>query len=998
MSFSTEQWKTHQKNASRACFITIKNTTAVTLVRTNYHLQSGIWSCFPPEKISPSTLVEFGSQSTGLMSGTDGYVQYKCSTEEEPFTFAWLNSWWGTRKMSHSCPPKYKCLETGTLNNFAEMHWVVTYNENYPKIASLDNSFRITPTAGQQLNTLEKSQISKDIEWQNELAKAQRSVTVTIENKTRWVLKRRDQRIIQGIWALFPAEVIPPNQSTTFATLSHGWMTGTEGKLYYSIPGIKGDLIFYWCNLWIGDKVFKARGPPNVYIENTAIKSNQAKVTFYILQNETEKEGESVSNGGTVESSPIPFKPSETNSTIKLLTFNTQLLPALISQNKPEQRAIGIADFIIRRKYDIVCLQEVFAQGSRNELVKRLKDEYPYMVVRSGGQLLGEGSGLFVASKLPILKYKFYPFNNGIGSDAWCQKGLLSIKFDLSALVPNRSLFVHTTHLQSNPDGSLPWLLSGVGIEKAIEVREEQLKMIRKILDTCITNEQENGQSLENISMILCGDFHIVAEQEMKSSSQSHVANCSTTLSTNALVSSLPNTEEKILVQERNKEQLSATNDESSDKSLSTLVNVTSALRTETDTFSKLPRSCLSPSENAEFYLEVIKSLADSINRREIKLISASDIVELFHKNEIPLELLGKMRRHIAATLLRERLLILIEMICFTIRNEIIEKLTKLKVVDENIATSENFYCEIVLYYFSLLLAPPNVSNTNVLTATTTMTATTTTTATAPTNVSTSPRSKSTHFSSPMTILGGIPSTTTANILSSNTNNSNNNNTNQTSVIIKEKEMLATIKYYEGEEENPENFWKNVLLDKLIVTFPEGLTEEEKTVTFNLQSHVLVLKYQLLRSLERMSGVSLTADAWTKCIKQNYFTFSVNDIISTDFTNPQIPFNVIKTQTNSKNVIDTTTSDELLFSNLQLIKTPEYEKALKILDNPRDIYREMNADFPGYTVNSYENKLEKSKGSKIRIDYIFSYDSISRKKLQLLECLECMPAPFSARA
>jgi hypothetical protein len=48
MSFSNEQWKAQQKNASRACFITIKNTTAVTLVRTNYHLQSGIWSCFPP--------------------------------------------------------------------------------------------------------------------------------------------------------------------------------------------------------------------------------------------------------------------------------------------------------------------------------------------------------------------------------------------------------------------------------------------------------------------------------------------------------------------------------------------------------------------------------------------------------------------------------------------------------------------------------------------------------------------------------------------------------------------------------------------------------------------------------------------------------------------------------------------------------------------------------------------------------------------------------------
>jgi hypothetical protein len=48
---------------------------------------------------------------------------------------------------------------------------------------------------------------------------------------------------------------------------------------------------------------------------------------------------------------------SDIDLTIKLLTFNTQLLPAFISQNKPEQRAIGIAELIVRRKYDIVCLQ-----------------------------------------------------------------------------------------------------------------------------------------------------------------------------------------------------------------------------------------------------------------------------------------------------------------------------------------------------------------------------------------------------------------------------------------------------------------------------------------------------------------------------------------------------------------------------------------------------------------------------------------------------------------
>jgi hypothetical protein len=73
-------------------------------------------------------------------------------------------------------------------------------------------------------------------------------------------------------------------------------------------------------------------------------------------------------------------------------------------------------------------------------------------------------------------------------------------------------------------------------------------------------------------------------------------------------------------------------------------------------------------------------------------------------------------------------------------------------------------------------------------------------------------------------------------------------------------------------------------------------------MTFNLQSYVHILKYQFLRSLERMSGLNLTADAWSKCIKQNYSTFALSDIVSIDFANPLIPFNVIKTQTNLQNL------------------------------------------------------------------------------------------------
>jgi hypothetical protein len=50
------------------------------------------------------------------------------------------------------------------------------------------------------------------------------------------------------------------------------------------------------------DVVFiNVRGPPNVNIESIAIKNNQAKVTFYVVQSESEKPNESLNKLGTGE-------------------------------------------------------------------------------------------------------------------------------------------------------------------------------------------------------------------------------------------------------------------------------------------------------------------------------------------------------------------------------------------------------------------------------------------------------------------------------------------------------------------------------------------------------------------------------------------------------------------------------------------------------------------------------------------------------------------------
>lgn len=42
-----------------------------------------------------------------------------------------------------------------------------------------------------------------------------------------------------GVWSIFPPESILPNDIVTFAARTDGWVAGTEGIIYYSIPGIK---------------------------------------------------------------------------------------------------------------------------------------------------------------------------------------------------------------------------------------------------------------------------------------------------------------------------------------------------------------------------------------------------------------------------------------------------------------------------------------------------------------------------------------------------------------------------------------------------------------------------------------------------------------------------------------------------------------------------------------------------------------------------------------
>lgn len=78
---------------------------------------------------------------------------------------------------------------------------------------------------------------------------------------------------------------------------------------------------------------------------------------------------------------------------------------------------------------DVICLQEVFNEDAWTILNEKLRSKYPYILfdahrVRvSSLKFTMVNSGLYIASKYPIVQSKFYPYKNSYSEDALSGKG-----------------------------------------------------------------------------------------------------------------------------------------------------------------------------------------------------------------------------------------------------------------------------------------------------------------------------------------------------------------------------------------------------------------------------------------------------------------------------------------------------------------------------------------------------------------------------------------------
>jgi hypothetical protein len=185
--------------------------------------------------------------------------------------------------------------------------------------------------------------------------------------------------------------------------------------------------------------------------------------------------------------------------TLKVLLFNVQQLPRVVAP-EPERRAAAAASLIASSGADVVCLNECFLRA--DACLSAVRQSHPHRAELGGraGWFTPLGSGLRVASRLPLLSGGAAPFffRGARGADRFASKGVLHVRADLTPLLsaPPRpldgrrqppSLDLFLTHMQA---GSSP---------------AEQQSRRRQVQDAgAFMRSQSAGRPF-----LLCGDLNI---------------------------------------------------------------------------------------------------------------------------------------------------------------------------------------------------------------------------------------------------------------------------------------------------------------------------------------------------------------------------------------------------------------------------------------------------------------------------------------------------------
>eukprot|EP01128_Nolandella_sp_AFSM9_P002598 TRINITY_DN1296_c0_g1_i1.p1 TRINITY_DN1296_c0_g1~~TRINITY_DN1296_c0_g1_i1.p1 ORF type:complete len:924 (+),score=145.55 TRINITY_DN1296_c0_g1_i1:185-2773(+) len=479
-----QKWQLDQRNVSRSVCLTVTNTSSYTLLRAAYSLDSGVWSEFPPEKILPNSTVVFGAQANGFMTGSSGYVNYIHDEEllsAVDVQLSWYNPFFGTKSASGQSDSGFFAVkESITPADHMDVKWSVKSKlSQVPSESKRKHGRTLTPSRSPSTRTKR----FHSNEWKNVVARSSRSVVATIDNKTRFTLKRVDQQILTGGWALVPPEEIGPNSVGGFAAHSRGIMGGVSGQVTYQVDEKESTLNFN--NPFMGLSAFDANSTRKGKWTTDVKKGSQANVTYTVTQaRETQ------------------HRKKSSSSKFRVLTLNTGLNKT--RDNSLPHRGRVLLKALKDSDYDVLCLQGVYNPKAVTLFLSSLKSNFPYQVDAA----TTEGSGMLVLSKFPLLGSNFKLFGNGVGSDVLRVKGIVHVKLDLSSLFPRKVLHLFSTHAQADPSKQSEI----TDVENANKVRERQFNLMAEFVHVNVQGKTKSSMDLPDFAVLLVGDFCVPGE------------------------------------------------------------------------------------------------------------------------------------------------------------------------------------------------------------------------------------------------------------------------------------------------------------------------------------------------------------------------------------------------------------------------------------------------------------------------------------------------------
>ena len=133
---------------------------------------------------------------------------------------------------------------------------------------------------------------------------------------------------------------------------------------------------------------------------------------------------------GTAAADPAPGQ-----ATLKILTWNIQLLPATLApfsgdlQKMQHERMPWIAEYLARQDYDVICLQEVLDPELTLLLADALRPAYPHIVMpQFDPQGKAFSNGVLFAARFPITYRAHIAYEHTAGIDTFASKGVTLVE------------------------------------------------------------------------------------------------------------------------------------------------------------------------------------------------------------------------------------------------------------------------------------------------------------------------------------------------------------------------------------------------------------------------------------------------------------------------------------------------------------------------------------------------------------------------------------------